>query len=74
MTLRKALEQTKTRYGDMSKPVSGPVRISRDILDRVDILRRELGVPQRHLVDAFLLMCVEKFEGRVTPEDRAYFA
>ena len=73
MTLLEALVASKCEYNDLSRYPESSVRIRGDQLLRINKMAKRLGVTQKRLVEAFLLMCLEKFEGwAITDEDRAY--
>ena len=60
MTLREALKATEEKYGEGYRPSSG-VKIRKEIVEMTSQIASQVDVSNRHITEAFLLMCCEKF-------------
>ena len=68
MTLREALERTEPIYGTTrARPQGAAVYVRGDTKARLAVIGHRLGVSERHLVDAALLIIADKFEGQMMP-------
>lgn len=63
MTLRQALRETETKYGEARKNGS-VVFVATETNERLNDLAERTGVSKRHLTEAALMMVLAKFEGR----------
>ena len=71
MTLRQALEKTEPVYGVTRARDGGEaVYIHGDTKSRLIAISHQLGVSQRHLVDAVLMVMVERIEASSAPIER----
>ena len=71
MTLREALSKTEPIYGTTrARPMGAAVYIHGDTKSRLLAIGQKLGVSERHLVDAALLIVVEKLEASSAPLER----
>ena len=71
MTLRKALEQTEPVYGETrARPGGQAVYVRGDTKARLAAISHQLGVSERHLTDAALLIICDKIEASTAPLER----
>ena len=69
MTLREALAHTEPIYGETrARPRGSAVYVHADTKARLAVIGHKLGVSERHLVDAALLIIADKFEGQMMPK------
>ena len=71
MTLRQALEMTEPVYGETRTRDGGQaVYVRADTKARLAAIGQKLGVSERHLVDAALLIVCDKIETSTAPLTR----
>ena len=71
MTLREALSKTEPIYGTTRARDGGEaVYVRADTKARLTAIGHQLGVSQRHLVDAVLMIMVERIEASSAPIER----
>ena len=71
MTLRTALELTEPVYGvTRARPMGAAVYVHGDTKARLAAIGQKLGVSERHLVDAALLIVIERIESFTSPPER----
>ena len=71
MTLREALSKTEPIYGTTRARDGGEaVYVRADTKARLTAIGHQLGVSQRHLVDAALLIICERVEASTAPLER----